>query len=170
MEVTITVKKNHVELHLYFQLTGEISVKIKWKLQTRKTCSCTFIACRWRQIYICISELLLMLLSFPGDFAACLTSMSRLCYASKREREKLLHTVCHTIHYLDLLSSKSLSWSVPLVSLMQKIFNLVKKITRSLHSSTASMYKEHNAVNVKFECQCKVKHIAKKCVLYYQET
>lgn len=29
------------------------------------------------------------------------------------------------------------------------------------------MYKQHNAVNVKFECQCKIKHIARKCVLYY---
>lgn len=28
------------------------------------------------------------------------------------------------------------------------------------------MYKQHYAVNVKFECQCKVKHIANKNVCY----
>lgn len=35
------------------------------------------------------------------------------------------------------------------------------------------MFKQQNAVNAKFECQCNIKHIAKKCLLtllQHQET
>jgi len=131
------------------------------------------IAYRWRKcfkiaitvwgwnVYICRSKswsyyIPSLMVCRPGDHAT-----SPLHEALRIEEKGLLHTVCCSINDLALLSSKKT------LNLMQIHFNSVKKRTTSLHSSTTLMYKQHNAVYVKFECQCKMKHIAQKCLLYY---
>lgn len=96
-----------------------------------------YFICRWRQTYLHLQIKTAAKQFFFLSWRICnkldvksaglqVASQFHEVLRIKKKRECYIG-VCSTINDLDLLSSERLAWPVPLLGLIQNIFNLVKK-------------------------------------------